>query len=386
MDGTPPTAAEGMRAGALARLSERIYAWRDRLIARPGFQAWAARFPLTAPVVRREALALFDLTAGFVYSQVLRAAVETGLLERLRDGPADAATLAPALDLSEEAAERLLTAAASLELLVRRRDGRYRLAQRGAALLGAPGLAEMIRHHALLYRDLSDPVALLKSETAPELARFWGYVGGERTHALSAEETAPYTRLMAATQALVAAEVTAAYRFTRHRHLLDLGGGNGSFLRAVAERAPTLRLTLFDLPAVAEAARARFAEAGLAERATAIGGDFFADPLPEGADAVSLVRVIYDHDDAFAARLLSKVRDALPPGGTLILAEPMAETPGAPRIGDAYFSFYILAMTHGRPRSARRLSELVAAAGFSDIKVLRTDRPFLTGLLTARVR
>ncbi|MGF1444566.1 MAG: methyltransferase [Pikeienuella sp.] len=353
------------------------------MIARPAFQDWAAAFPLTRGLAKRRALALFDLTAGFVYSQVLRAVVELDLLDRLAEGPRSVAELAAETGLPPDRAERLLAAAASLELLARV-DGGYRLGQVGAALRGLPGVAEMVRHHDLLYRDLADPVALFRGEATPELARFWGYVGGHRTHALSAEETAPYTRLMAATQTMISAEVLASYPVRRHRHLLDIGGGDGSFLQAAAARASRLQVTLFDLPAVAAQAEVRFAGSGLSPRARAVGGDFFADALPVGADAVSLLRVLYDHDDGPALEILRRAFAALPPGGSLIVGEPMAETPGAPRVGDAYFSLYILAMTHGRPRSAQALTELIAAAGFVEIRRRRTRRPFLTGLITAR--
>ncbi|MEL6217110.1 MAG: methyltransferase [Pseudomonadota bacterium] len=378
MDGTPPALPEPAPRGLRAR----FLAWRDRMIARPAFQDWAAGFPLTRGIARRRALELFDLTAGFVYSQVLHAVVELEIPERLAQSPQTTDQIAAATGLAPEPAERLMAAAASLGLVAQ--DGaHWRLGQLGAALLGAPGVAEMIRHHALLYRDLSDPVALLRGETAPGLARYWGYVGGVRTNALQPGETAPYTRLMAATQAMVSAEVLASYNFRRHRHHLDIGGGDGTFLRAVGAKARHLRLTLFDLPAVAAEAETRFAEEGLADRASARGGDFFADPLPEGADLVSLVRVIYDHDDEAALRLLARAREVVAPGGRLLLAEPMAETPGAPRVGDAYFGFYIMAMTHGRPRSAARLSAMLTEAGFHNIRTHRTRRPFLTGLLSA---
>ena len=79
---------------------------------------------------------------------------------------------------------------------------------------------------------------------------------------------------------MVAEEVLATYRFDRHARVLDVGGGNGAFLRAVAAEAPRLDLMLFDLPAVAEEARARFAAAGLGARASVHGGDFTQDALP----------------------------------------------------------------------------------------------------------
>jgi demethylspheroidene O-methyltransferase len=375
-----PPALPPLRRGLVDRLLD----LRDRLISDPRFQDFAAGFPFTRGIARRRSLALFDLTAGFVYTQVLRACVELRIPEMLREAPRRTEEIAAEARLSPAAAERLLTAAASLGLVSRRRDGGWRLDQLGASVLGAPGVAEMIRHHEVLYRDLEDPVAFLRGETEPELARFWGYVGGARTRELEARETAPYTRLMAATQAMVSSEVLATYRFSRHRHLLDIGGGDGSFLRAVGARNRRLQLTLFDLPAVVEEAESRFRDAGLADRARAVGGDFFADPLPEGADAISLVRVIYDHDDEAAMRLLGRVREALPPGGTLILAEAMEEMPGVSRVGDAYFGFYILAMTHGRPRSPARLAEMLSEAGFTDIRRQRTRRPVLTGLMTAK--
>lgn len=380
MDGAGPQHdAAPARRGLLARLLD----WRDRKIADPAFQDWAAGFPLTRRIARRRAEDLFDLTAGFVYTQTLFACVEAEVFEHLAERPMTADELAPRIGLAPPAARRLMAAAASLGLVARRGGERFGLGQLGAAMRGAPGVAEMVRHHALLYRDLADPLALLRGDTEPELARYWGYVGGRRTHDLGPGETAPYTRLMAATQAMVSAEVLASYRFGRHRRLMDVGGGDGSFLRAVAARNPRLALTLFDLPAVADEARGRFADAGLAERAEVVGGDFFADPIPGGADAMSLVRVLYDHDDDAALRLLARLRPAIAPGGRLVVAEPMAETPGVPRVGDAYFSLYILAMTHGRPRTAAELAGLLREAGFARVRPVRTRRPFLTGLLIA---
>ena len=54
-------------------LAERWFELRNRLLASPAFQSWASAFPLTRPIARRRAKAAFDLTAGFVYSQVLLA-------------------------------------------------------------------------------------------------------------------------------------------------------------------------------------------------------------------------------------------------------------------------------------------------------------------------
>ena len=156
--------------------------------------------------------------------------------------------LAPRLGLPEPAARRLLDAAVALRLATRNRKGVYRLGALGAALIDNPGVAAMIAHHRMLYEDLRDPVGLLKGETGrTQLARFWPYDA-------PSDGSAAYSTLMAASQAMVAEEVLASYRVGRHRCLLDVGGGDGSFLVAVAARAPALRLALFDLAPVCELA------------------------------------------------------------------------------------------------------------------------------------
>ncbi len=365
---------------------ERRLALRDRWLSNPRFQRWAAAFPLTRPVARRRARALFDLCAGFVYSQILYAGVQLKLYEALAAGPKSVAEIAAELSLPPDSARRLLEASAALELLQRRGADRFGLGPLGAALLGNPGVTAMVAHHRLLYTDLNDPVRLLREGAqGGALAGYWAYARSARPTALDEAHVAEYTALMADSQPLVADEVLDAYPLERHRCLLDVGGGDGTFLATAARRHPQLEVVLFDLPAVAARAARRFESLGLGERARAVGGDFHHDPLPRGADVISLVRVIHDHDDAQAAALLRAAAAALPPGGTLLLAEPMSDTAGAGPVGEAYFGFYLLAMGQGRPRSAATLQRMLAEAGFRHSRRVATRQPLQTGLIVANV-
>ncbi|MGG5888756.1 methyltransferase [Falsiroseomonas sp. HC035] len=367
-------------------LLDRLRAWREAVTARPAFREWAARFPLTRPMARRRARQLFDLCAGFVYSQVLAACVRLKLFDILHEAPATEAALAHRLAVPPEAMGRLLAAAAALDLTRRRADGFWTLGPLGAAMIGNPGIAAMVEHHALLYADLADPVALLRRERGGNaLSAYWAYSGAAAPDALGAERVADYSALMAASQPMVAAEVLATYDFTRHGTLMDVGGGEGAFLSAVAQAAPKLRLMLFDLPQVAARATARFAAQGLADRAQVFGGDFSTDPLPRGADLISFVRVLHDHDDAVVMALLRAARAALPPQGRLLIAEPMAGTSGAEPMGEAYFGFYLLAMGRGRPRRPEELRAMLAEAGFASSRALPTPTPLLTRVLVADV-
>lgn len=352
--------------------------WRARLLRRvadPAFQSWAARFPVTRPFVRRDGARIFDLVSGFAQSQALRALVELRVLERLTDTPRTAADLARDLSLPPDRADLLLRAGVAMGLLSLRRGG-FRTTIRGAALTGVPGLAEMIRHHDVLYRDLSDPVAFLKGDTAPELARFWPYVFGGNA---PPDEAARYSRLMAESQSIVAEDTLAAVDLSDVSHLMDVGGGTGAFLSHALAAHPHLRATLVDLPAVLDAV-----SPDLAARIARAPRNFREDSLPTGADALSLVRVLYDHADDTVGALLKRCHAALPDGGRIVVSEPMTGGGSPHRPGDVYFAFYCAAMGTGRARSAGRIAELLTGAGFRDIRMPRPLRTFVTSVVTAR--
>jgi demethylspheroidene O-methyltransferase len=374
-------------AAAKLSLNDRLLDLRDAILSHPAFQRFAGTFALTRPIARRRATALFDLCAGFVYSQILFACVRLKLFEVLADGPLGVAELSSQLSLPADMTVLLLDAAVSLQLAQRRSAGRYGLGSLGAALLGNPGVLSMIEHHAMLYSDLKDPVALLRGAAGPgQLAAYWAYAGNVKPANLSREAIAPYTALMAASQPMIAQQVLSAYSFSGHRCLLDVGGGDGSFIAEIAAHAPKLRCVLFDLPAVADRASERFRAVGLSSRAVAIGGSFVTDRLPDGADIVSLVRVIHDHDDTDVMSLLRAVRRSLTANGTLLIAEPICGVRGAEPIGDAYFAFYLLAMGSGRPRTFERLSEMLAEAGFVDVALGAAAVPMLASVIIARKR
>lgn len=366
-----------------SRLTRRWLALRNRLIGSARFQKWAAANLLTRPVARRRATTLFDLVAGFTYSQTLLCVVESGLCELLADGAVDEHTIADRVELSPDATRRLLRAAAALELVEEVGERRWMLGEHGAALAANPGVQAMIRHHRLLYADLADPMALLRRDrSAPTaLSRFWSYAGNPEAARETAGAVAEYSALMAASQALVAEQALAAYDFGRHRAVLDIGGGHGAFAQAIAQAHADLRLGIVDLPGVLQGTATRLAANGLEGRITLHPADFFHSPLPAGYDCLTLVRILHDHDDPAALEILRAARSAMPPGGRLLIVEPLAETRGARGMGDAYFGWYLWAMGSGRPRRRREIEALAASAGFRTFSKRTTHLPTVASVL-----
>lgn len=362
-----------------ANVRDEIGRLRARLIGSARFNQWARRLPILRGVARRNGQEVFDLMAGFAYSQILLACVDLDILAAVERSAAAPSDLATRCDISPERMQVLCDAAAALEILSRRRDGRYGLGRLGAPILSVPGLDVMIRHHSLLYQDLCDPVALLRGKVETRMEAFWPYVS--QGAAPDAETAAAYSDVMSASQALVAEETLRVLNLRHVKSVMDVGGGDGSFLVRLAKRWPDIRLQLFDLPEVAARAAQRFKRDGIS--ADTIGGSFDDGDLSSGAELITLVRVLYDHDDGRVAQILKLAFDALPPGGRVVISEPMAGGRRPERAGDAYFGLYTMAMTTGKPRTARRHIANLARAGFTSARCLRGTWPFVTSVVTA---
>ncbi len=366
--------------------------WRDafrrqieRLYASPTLYRWSLANPLTRWVTRRRTERLFDLMAGFVHSQVLLGCVRLDLFRLLHQAPADLDTIARRVALPAPPLQRLLLSAVSLGLLEHRSQGRFGLGALGVPLATHPGIAQMIEHNQLLYEDMRDPLAFLQNAWQGRMAAYWPYAHDPQAAEHHAQDTfRRYTELMAASQGFVVQEILSSYPFAEHRCVLDVGAGKGRFASALARQVPHLRLQLFDLPPVLALAREAVGPE-LHDRLQFHPGSFLHDPLPAGADLITLVRVAHDHPDEVLRALLRKVHDALPLGGALLLAEPMAQPdgePGAP--SDAYFHFYLLAMGAGRLRTPDELRQLMEQAGFSHVELVPNAMPINTRILIGR--
>ena len=359
----------------------RLVLRRNRLLGSLRFQRWAARWPIFRSVARRRAARQFDLIAGFVYTQVAYLFVETGLIRALRAQPHDLGGVQALTGLDEAAALRLLRAGEALGLAQAPQEGLWTLGQTGAELSANDGAMAMVKHHALLYRDLAEPLDALRRRPGEgsALSAFWTYAAPDG----SDQSATPYSQLMAATQPMVWQQIIGRYRFDSHRRMLDVGGGSGGFVEAVGAHSPGLEFGIFDLPEVVPLAGERFAGSALAPRVTLHPGSFRTDPIPTGYDLVTLVRILHDHDDDIAQALLGSIFESLPDGGKLLIIEPMARTRGAEAMGDGYFGLYLWAMGSGRPRPFAEIAGMARKAGFARVAEIDTPLPIIARALLA---
>jgi len=322
------------------------------------------------------ATTLLHLMNGCRVTQALYVAARLGLADLLHDGPWGSDELARATGADAGALRRLLRALVSLGVLAEDADGRFVLTELGALLRSdVPG---SLRAAAVFWGDerlwrawgkLHESV--LSGETV------WGPRGPGafvEDHARDPEGAALFNAAMTSLTSAFDGAVTAAYDFSRFGTLVDVGGGQGALLASILAANPGLRGVLFDIPPVIESARARIAEAGLAERCAPVAGDFFA-AVPAGGDAYVLKWVIHDWDDERSIAILRNSHRAMARDGRLLLIERVvperidqSEGTQGMLLGD----LNMLLVTGGRERTAAEYRALLARAGFTLAQIVPT--------------
>lgn len=186
-----------------------------------------------------------------------------------------------------------------------------------------------------------------------------------------AEQARLFDEMMVGVHGRETAAMVEAYDFGGIHVLADIGGGNGSTLIGILHAHPALRGVLFDLPGVAERARANIAAAGLGSRCRVESGSFF-DAVPAGADAYLLRHIIHDWDEERCLRILRNVRQAMPANGRLLVVESVLPPGNEPSFGKL-LDLTMLVIPGGEERTHEEYNALFRAAGFRLARVVPTS-------------
>ena len=133
--------------------------------------------------------------------------------------------------------------------------------------------------------------------------------------------TARWMRLTTALTAYEAGACIAAHDFSRYRRMLDVGGNSGEFALRLCRANPALEATVYDLPVVCEIGAAHVAGVAEGTRIRFVSRDRAQPALPAGHDLVTFKSMLHDWPDTEMADFLRRARDALAPGGTVLIFE-----------------------------------------------------------------
>jgi len=256
---------------------------------------------------------ILKIAMGFMAAKHLFAASELGLFEALANGPAKLEDLAKRMAVPPRTAGIVAAAMVSLRLIEQEGSFYRNSAEIAPFLAGKPesGLRPFLRFldniSYPLWQKLID--ALRSGHGQAQFGKF----DRERQQIFSAG--------VEALTAGVAAALVTNYDFGRHRRLLDVGGGTGSFLVNLLRSYPVLRGTLFELPGACAVARQRVSAEAEGQRIDIVEGDVFKDPLPGGHDVMLVANTIHVFSHAHNLELLKKMRAIAPRGARLLLVD-----------------------------------------------------------------
>jgi hypothetical protein len=159
--------------------------------------------------------------------------------------------------------------------------------------------------------------------------------------------------------------IAAAMDFSRFAHVVDVGAGQGGLLAQVLQRHAGVRATLYDRPEVARNPAALLvateAQPSLKGRWVVQEGDFF-ELVPARADCYVLKRILHDWGDEDCVRILTRCREAMAPGGTLLVVDAVLPEGNAPHPAKV-MDILMMVLAGGRERRAPEFAGLLERAG-----------------------
>jgi hypothetical protein len=256
---------------------------------------------------------IIRIALGFMAAKHLFVASAIGLFEALTSGPATLDELAGKCGVPRRTLAISADAMVSLGLVERDGDRLCNGAVAAAFLAGKPGpdMRPMLRFmNHISYGLWTNLEAAVRAGEGRR--QFGGF---------TAEQQEIFSAGVEAFTAASAAALAANYDFARHRRVLDVAGGSGSFLIPVLRRHPALQATLFELPGACAVARQRLAGEPDGARVAVVEGDFFTDPLPGGHDVLIVANTVHVLSVAHNLDLLKAMRAGVGADARLLLVD-----------------------------------------------------------------
>ncbi|CAL9326473.1 methyltransferase [Streptomyces rochei] len=317
--------------------------------------------------------ALLELVMGSMVTQAIHVAARLDIAGVLGAGPLGSEEIARRVEADPGAVDRLLRLLASHQIFEAREDGLYQLTPMADALRA---------DHPMTMRDIAllmghpthweDWGRLLYSVTTgePGMPKYRG-MGAFEYLVHDAEYGEVFMKGMGNMSDTETEPVLAAYDFSGFGTVVDFCGGRGGLLAGILRQAPAARGILSDPRVEGNGASDHLAAQGVADRCTTHAGGLF-DPVVRGGDAYVLKHIVHDWPEEQALQILRNVREALAPGGKLLLIEMvLPEDANAPHSGKLV-DLWLMLLVGGRERTASQYADLLGRAGFRLERVVQT--------------
>ncbi len=298
----------------------------------------------------------FSLITGIANSQVLTNLITSNVIETLGEGPKKVEEIASFCHLNKNVLGRTLRYASFIGVLDFE-DGKYSLTEVGRCFLASnPENLKMQGSFigSAPWREAWNNFRYSLETGHPAFNHAFGMPYFEYLDKYK-DFGNQFNNYMTAMTSRIIPTITAVYDFKGFDTICDIGGGQGTLLKAVLESAPKAKGILFDM----ESAMKDNVLGETANRTQIVPGSFF-DHIPS-SNCLMLKSIIHDWDDEHAIRILVNCRKALKKDGTILLIEQVLEKPYTER--ELFYDLHMQVMLGGAERTEKEFCNLFEAAG-----------------------
>jgi hypothetical protein len=313
--------------------------------------------------------------SGFYWKTcTLHAGVKLDLFTVLGDNKHTCEEIADKINAEPRALAMLLNALTAMELLVKEGDTWANTPQAALFLCkDAPRyIGHMIMHHQHLVESWSKLDQAVKTGSAVR--------GRMSTHSDESRESflmGMFTLAMGMAPGMVP-KIDLAGR----RHLLDLGGGPGTWAIHFCRHNPALSATVYDLPTTRPFAEKTITRFNMADRVAFLDGNYVENPIPGSFDVAWLSHILHGEGMDDCKQIIEKTVAALDSGGMIIIHDfILNDTMDGPLFPALFALNMLLGTQSGQAYSQHQITDMLKQAGVKKIQRLLVDTPNDSGII-----
>jgi hypothetical protein len=313
--------------------------------------------------------------SGFYWKTcTLHAGVKLDLFTVLGDKKHTCEEIADKINADPRALAMLLNALTAMELLVKDGDTWANTPQATLFLCkNAPRyIGHMIMHHQHLVESWSKLDQAVKTGSAVR--------GRMSTHSDESRESflmGMFTLAMG-----MAPDMVPKIDLSGRRHLLDLGGGPGTWAIHFCRHNPNLSATVYDLPTTRPFAEKTISRFNMADRVEFLDGNYVENPIPGSFDVAWLSHILHGEGMADCKQIIEKTVAALDSRGMIIIHDfILNDTMDGPLFPALFALNMLLGTQSGQAYSQHQITDMLDKAGVKKIHRLWVDTPNDSGII-----
>ena len=317
---------------------------------------------------------LLELSGYFWRTCTLHAAVKLDIFTAIGDQEFASEEIAAKLEVTNKGMERLLNALTAMELLSKKGDkfsnshaGRNFLSKDSSQYIG-----HIIMHHHHLIESWSKLDQAVKTGQAVRKRATYSDDEWRESFLMGMFNMAMH----------MAPRLVPLFDLSDRNHLLDLGGGPGTYAIHFCLKNPQLKATVFDLPTTRPFAQKTIAKFGLSDRIDFVEGNYLEDSLTGSYDVAWLSHILHAEEPEACKNIIEKAVAVLEPGGMIIVHDFILNNTMDGPLFPALFSLnMLLGTTAGQSYSENQITAMLTHAGVKGIQRISFESPNDSGIL-----